>query len=194
MSAANAWTARARALPDGGHELLAPGVGLWTQAPPRGAMLSPGAALGWLIALGHARPLIVPAGVSGVVCSDPPQRLRAPVGAGEVLCVLAPAADAAGGAVAPAEVAASGGAWLLRAPQAGRFWRGPEPGAPPYAAEGEVLEPGRTYGLLEVMKTFQPVKYRAEAGLPARARLQRWLVADGAELAEGDPLAELGAA
>jgi hypothetical protein len=42
------------------------------------------------------------------------------------------------------------------------------------------------------MKTFQPLKYRAAAGLPARAQLLRWLAADGAEVAEGQPLAALG--
>lgn len=190
MSGAREWLVRVLPHADGGQEVLAPAVGWWMDAPARGTLLGPGDAAGRLVVLGAAHVLRLPAEVAGEVVSDPPALMRAPVGAGDVLFRLtAGAARATAAAAAPQ----AGGATrlLLRAPQAGRFWRRPEPKAPFYAAEGEVLEAGRTFGLLEVMKTFQPAKYRPSEGLPARVRLMRWLVADGAEVSEQEAVAEL---
>jgi len=174
---------------EGGRvELRSPAVGWWTDPPPCGAHLEPGDSAGSLVVLGRARALRLPAGASGVVVSEAPQLRRAPVEYGERLLLLDPDAAQA----APAEKPASSGARTLRAAQSGRLWRHPEPGAAPFVVEGGELEDGRTYALLEVMKTFQPLKYRAGAGLPPRARLLRWLADDGAEVEEGQPLAELG--
>jgi biotin carboxyl carrier protein len=53
---------------------------------------------------------------------------------------------------------------------------------------GRELEPGTPIGLIEVMKTFAQVVYRAERGLPARARIVRVLARDGADVDEGAPL------
>ena len=49
----------------------------------------------------------------------------------------------------------------------GVFHRTPAPDAPPYAAEGDEVQPGDTVGLVEVMKTFLEVKSEA-AGLIVR--------------------------
>ncbi len=185
----SALTARLRSLPDGSQELLAPAVGWWQQAPARGALLKEGERAGVLLALGLTRDVLVPPGVRGRVAEEPPRLRREPVEFGQVLLLLQPLADAAGAPAAPASEATTGGR-LLCASQAGRFWRRPDPAAPDFIAAGEIAEVGRTLGLLEVMKTFQPVPYRAEGGLPARARLLRWRVADGAEVAEGEALAE----
>ena len=55
---------------------------------------------------------------------------------------------------------------------------------------GAVVEAGQPIGLIEVMKTFAHVRYGGE-GLPARARIVRVLVEDGAEIGAGDPLYEV---
>lgn len=185
----DALTARVRSLPDGSHEVLAPAVGWWQQAPERGALLMEGERAGLLRVLGQPRDVLLPSGVSGRVATEPPRLRSMPVEYGQVLCRIEPLAVGAGAAAAPAAAADAGGR-LLRASQAGRFWRRPDPGAADFIAEGEIAETGRTLGLLEVMKTFQPLKYSAEGGLPGRARLLRWRVADGAEVAEGEALAE----
>jgi acetyl-CoA carboxylase biotin carboxyl carrier protein len=184
---------RVRAQADGGWEILAPGVGLWTGAPAHGALLEPGARCGTLVTLGRARALRLPAGPSGAVASDPPTLRRAPVGAGELLFRLTPVQGGGSASVAVPTARAGEGALVFRAAQAGRFWRRPEPGAAAYVGEGELVENGRTIGLLEVMKTFQPVKYRAEHGLPARVKWLHWLAAEGAEVSEGEALAALEA-
>jgi hypothetical protein len=181
-------TTRARALPDGSIELLAPAVGLYSQAPARAALLQPGESAGVLRILGRAMPLLVPDGVRGRVAGDPPLLRRQPVEFGQVLLRLHTAAEGAAPPIAAAVQTNAGK--VLRADQAGRFWRRPDPKAPEFVAEGALIQIGSTLGLLEVMKTFQPMRYKAGSGLPERARLMRWRVADGAEVKEGEALAD----
>ncbi len=94
-----------------------------------------------------------------------------------------------------AAVAAAGGATglVVRAEQAGRFWRRPDPDAAAFTEEGAELKAGKTLGLLEVMKTFNPVKYQPGGGLPEVATAQRFLVEDGDDVEEGQALLELEA-
>lgn len=168
--------------------VLAPRPGLWVGAPDEGDWLGPGARCGHLVVLGAWHRLFLPPEARGRVASPPPEARRAPVGHGELLFVLEPLGEEEA-ASAPQEAAS--GRLELRAPQAGRFWTRPAPGEPPFVTEGEVLEPARTLGLLEVMKTFQPVRYEVTGDLPPSARLLRWLVAEGEEVEEGQPLCEL---
>ena len=46
----------------------------------------------------------------------------------------------------------------VTSPSAGIFYRKPEPDAPPYVEMGSFIEVGDTLALIEVMKTFGPVK------------------------------------
>lgn len=169
----------------GGWELLSPGVGYYAQAPELGARRGPGDVAGVLVVLERAYRLLLPEGVAGYVATRPPERKHLPAGYGTLLFVMRAEAEAAS-AAAPAG-AAGHGERVLRAPQAGRFWRRPEPKAPPYLKDGDELAPGRTYGLLEVMKTFNPIKYAGAAPV----RMRRFLVEDGGEVEEGQPLIEL---
>lgn len=43
------------------------------------------------------------------------------------------------------------------APTLGTFYRAPSPGEPPCIKEGDVIGPGQTIGLIEVMKLFTPI-------------------------------------
>lgn len=175
---------------DGDATLLcSPGVGLFTEALGPGALLGPGQDGGALLSVGRAARLLVPAGVQGRVVSAPPERVQAPVAFGEVLYRLEPV-EAGSGAEAD-EAGAGEEGLVLPSPQTGRFYRRPSPDEPAYAEEGAELTDGAAVGLLEVMKTFSQVHYQAKGGLPARARLVRWLVEDGAEVRAGDPLLEL---
>lgn len=45
----------------------------------------------------------------------------------------------------------------IAAPMLGIFFRSPSPGAPPFVNEGDLVRPGDTVGLIEVMKLFTPV-------------------------------------
>ena len=50
----------------------------------------------------------------------------------------------------------------VRSPIPGVFYRRPEPDAPPFVEEGDVVEAGAVVGVVEVMKQFHEV--RADAG------------------------------
>jgi acetyl-CoA carboxylase biotin carboxyl carrier protein len=180
-------------------KLLSPGVGLFTAARAAGDLLAPGASAGVLFVLGKAFELVVPRGVEGRVRTPPPARTRQPVGWGDLLYEVeasaagAKPAEETGVAVGRAEALApdgAAGAWLVRSPQSGRFYLRPGPGDEAFAPPGATVEAGQPMGLIEVMKTFAHVRYPTE-GLPARARVVRVLVEDGAEIAAGEPLFEV---
>jgi len=172
--------------------LLAPDVGRFTGALPRGAALVAGQEAGALITLGRPTVLVVPADAAGEIVSDPPERVQAPVGYGDVVYELAPVSGASRAAAAR-ESARDGGALVLRAPQAGRFYLRPAPGEPPFVTAGAEVRDGQPVGLIEVMKTFGHVHYRAAGGLPAHARVKRLIAADAADVKQGDPLLEVEA-
>jgi acetyl-CoA carboxylase biotin carboxyl carrier protein len=175
--------------------LRSPAVGLFTGAAARAGVLTEGAAAGTLLVLGAAVALVVPAGTSGRIASERPERVREPVGYGTVLYDLIPLSGAGetfsgnAGADGAATTAAEG--LFIRARHSGRFWQRAAPGEPPFVAAGTVVEPGQPIGLIEVMKTFSHVRYEAIGGLPERARVVRVVTADGEEVAEGTPLVEV---
>ena len=106
---------------------------------------------------------------------------------------LLPAAVALLVCLGLAPSASADGRLLARSPQVGRFYHRPSPDKPAYVEAGAEVQAGTTLGLIEVMKTFFQVRYGdADLGdLPARARVVRHLVEDGAEVEPGDPILEL---
>lgn len=172
--------------------LRAPEVGYFTCALPRGAVVAPGETAGVLSSLGRAFVLRVPEGATGEVVSDPPDRVHAPVGFRDVLYRLAPIASARGtSAKAVASTGTSSGGLVLRAPQSGRFYHRPAPSEPAFVVAGSTLKDGAPVGMIEVMKTFSHVPYRATGGLPASAKVVRLIARDGADVRAGDPLLEV---
>jgi biotin carboxyl carrier protein len=176
---------------DGRIELCSPGVGYFTCAAAAGRALVAGQGAGVLLTLGRARELLVPEGVAGAVHGPAPERVHAPVGYGTVLYVLDELSAGPRSAARESEANSTDGALVFRSPSTGRFWHRTTPGDPLLAQAGDVLEPGRAIGLIEVMKTFTLVHYSASGGLPQRARVKRVLAGDGAEVAERAPLFEL---
>jgi len=180
---------------DGVTRLLAPDVGYLTCARAEGELLGPGQEAGVLLRLGRPFRLVVPAGVRGRVAGARPRPVHAPVAYGDVVVELAPLGagdEAAAGAVAAAP-SADGGRLFVLSSQSGRFYHRPAPERPPFVEPGAVIEDGVPIGLIEVMKTFAHVPYRAPAGsgLPRRARVVALLVDDGGEVCEGQPLLEV---
>jgi acetyl-CoA carboxylase biotin carboxyl carrier protein len=172
--------------------LRSPEVGTFTRALPAGALLAPHAAAGVLHSLGRRFELVAPPGVAGRIVNPRPELVLAPVGYGTVLYELAPLESGLPtGDVTSAVRETETGALVFRAPHSGRFWQRPSPNDPPFVREGDVIEAGRTLGLIEVMKTFTHVVYRASAELPPRARVARLLADDGTDVEEGRALLEL---
>jgi len=172
--------------------LLAPEVGWFTCALHRGAVVAAGERAGVLMTLGKAIVLVVPEGALGEVVSDPPELVRKPVGYRDVLYRLQPVRGAAKRqAAAAVEVAAKSNAPAIRAPQSGRFYHRSAPSEPPFVSVGAVITEGRPVGMIEVMKTFSHVTYRAKSGLPKTAKVTRFVAKDGADVKTGEVLIEL---
>ncbi len=166
--------------------LCSPGVGLFSAALPTASLVSPGQSAGVLATLDRRMRLVVPQDVRGVIHSKPPDRLHAPVQYGELLYQVVALDVAHVDAVLPgAAHAQAGGELVLRSPQSGRFYHRSAPGDPALCEVGRELEVGTPTGLIEVMKTFTQVVYRAERGLPARAKILRVVAKDGADVDEG---------
>lgn len=77
------------------------------------------------------------------------------------------------------------GAEVLVAPMDGSFWSKPSPDQPPFVKIGTSVQVGQTIGLIEVMKTFTPVK-ATRSGV-----LQRWTLEEGGACQVGQPIAIL---
>ena len=73
------------------------------------------------------------------------------------------------------------------APTDGVFYTAAGPGSPPFAPKGTRLSSGQTIGLIEVMKTFNPILYGGGA-LPESSEVVEVLVGDGEEVRAGQPL------
>jgi acetyl-CoA carboxylase biotin carboxyl carrier protein len=76
---------------------------------------------------------------------------------------------------------------VVRAPLVGTFYASPQPGAAPFVAVGDVVEPGQTLGLVEAMKLMNHVT--AEAA----GRVVEILVANRAPVEFDQPLIRLAA-
>jgi 3-methylcrotonyl-CoA carboxylase beta subunit len=84
-----------------------------------------------------------------------------------------------------AEAAVEEGLQAVRCPMEGSFWTRPAPGQAAFLSLGQVVEKGTTLGLVEVMKTFSPVR----ADSPGT--LVRFLVSDGEAVRAGQIVALL---
>jgi len=73
----------------------------------------------------------------------------------------------------------------IRATVVGTFYRAPEPGAEPFASEGDVVQPGQQVGILEAMKMMLPVEATAPGKITA------FLVEDGTPVEFDTPLIAL---
>ena len=80
-----------------------------------------------------------------------------PIAAGPVP-VAAPA-PAAATTVRPVPAGKSwpDGSIIIRSPMVGTFYRAPEPGAPPFVAVGQTVEPDTTVCIIEVMKLMNSI-------------------------------------
>jgi len=178
---------------DDGQRLISPEVGHFSCALEEGRVVTPGMEAGVVRSLGRTFQLVVPEGVVGRVVSNPPERIHAPVAFGTVLYELAKLDTRTGEGedAGPKRRREERDDRIFRAPHAGRFWHSASPEDPPFVTPGSDLEDGQPVGLIEVMKTFGRVLYRAGDALPKKAKVARVLVEDGGDVDAGDPLLEL---
>jgi biotin carboxyl carrier protein len=172
--------------------LRAPQVGIWRDSPRDGVPVRAGDPIGTLRQLARRSVLVVPEGVEGVVGISPRASRAVAVEYGERLLEILPLSAAAAAGEGPTPQARFPQAMAetalhVTAPTDGVFYRAPASGAAPYVAPGQTITAGQPIGLIEVMKTFNPIAYGGE-GLPAQAVVVAIVVADGAEVRAGQPL------
>ncbi len=101
---------------------------------------------------------------------------RAPATAAvQVAAPVMQAASLAAPAAAAGPAAAPSGA--VNSPMVGVAYRGSEPGAKPFVAEGDEVKEGDTVLLIEAMKTFNPIKAPAGVAVSSAswsATASRW--------------------
>ncbi len=176
----------------GTNVLRAPKLGLWSDHPRDGAFVEPGSFAGTLTQLGRRFSLTMPEGVSGRVAIEGRAQDALPVEYGEVLFRVTPLKSHEPGAGAGRSEAPSAarGALEVVSPTDGVFYRAAALGAKPYVAVGERIATGRPVGLIEVMKTFNPITYGGE-GFPEEAEVVAILPLDGEEVRAGQALVVL---
>jgi acetyl-CoA carboxylase biotin carboxyl carrier protein len=167
-----------------GDVVRAPAPGWFRRTVAADHLLAPGDVIGELEVLGRRIDLIAPQ-VRGLVRVPAGVKLaRQPVSYGDELFRVE--AGEIAGVEAHAEDARVVQGLVFRAPTSGRFYSRPTPDKPVFVEAGTELSPGSTVCLLEVMKTFHRVTYD---GAPAKVR--QVLVADGADVNQGEPLLAL---
>lgn len=182
-------TALHRVASDGRTVLLAPRLGLFSACVASGDTIRPTAPLGTLRVLERRYLVIAPPLAAGIIELLSPLPARA-VGYGDPLLALHSAAPLEVGPGAVERSPAAGGAAgqsVVCAPIHGIFYRRPAPGAPLYIEAGQTIRLGQTIGLIEVMKTFNPVLFEGD-GLPAEARVIAVHVEDKTEVEAGTAL------
>ena len=80
------------------------------------------------------------------------------------------------------EAALAEGLVAVRAPMEGSFWSRPSPDKPLMAPTGSAVEPADGVALIEVMKTFTPIRS------PVAGTVERWVVTDGDGVEAGQVL------
>ena len=172
-------------------EVRAPAPGWFRLLVAPDHLVAPGDTIGELEILGRSVKIIAPR-VRGLVrLPAGPKLARRPVAYNDVLFTVA--TDVAiGGEASAAEAAKAEHGLVFRAPTSGRFYGRPTPDKPAFVEVGRELAAGDTVCLLEVMKTFHRVTYGGP-DVPTRAKVRELLVADGADVNQGDPLLALEA-
>jgi len=164
--------------------LCTPRVGVFRASVAAGDAIRAGRVLGTLKVLNRRFAVLAPAKAAGEVFGDV---ATGPQEYGSVLVTVG-ARSASGSDPADAEDEdASASGWQVTTPIDGIFYLRPSPDAPAYVKVGDAVSSGQTLGLVEVMKTFNPIRYGG-AGAPERGRVVAIEVGDNAEVAAGDVL------
>jgi acetyl-CoA carboxylase biotin carboxyl carrier protein len=173
-------------------EVRAPAPGFFRCLVTADHLVAPGDVIGELETLGRVVRLTAPRTRGLVKLPSGPALARRPVSYGDVLFRVATDVSIGGVDAASADAARASHGLVFRAPTSGRFYGRPTPDKPAFVQAGAELSTGTTVCLLEVMKTFHRVTYAGD-DVPPRARVKEVLVADGADVNQGDALLALEA-
>lgn len=187
--------ARAERGDSGVVRVLAPMVGIWSEHPHGGSLLGPGSRIGILRHLTRRYALVLPEDAAGRVAETPRRERSVAVEFGEILLELR--AVRSGDDVTlgedpaalghPAGAGLQRGTWAVVSPTDGIFYARPSPDSPPFVTPGSRIRAGDTVGLVEVMKTFNPILYGGP-GFPEEAEVLEVRGSDSHEVRVGQVL------
>lgn len=167
----------------GDRALGAPTVGTWSPAIGVGAPLVGGLLLGTLRRAGRVVPVLAPDGASGVASRVAPAGTWVEHGDRIVAIGESVAVGAEGDAHAEvADRAVPEGVTVIPADSDGTVYLRPEPASAPFAPLGGTVAARSTLALVEVMKTFTPVRS------PVAGTVEQVLVDDASAVSAGQPL------
>lgn len=173
--------------------LLCPDVGTISEVAPLGSYLEEGDDVARLHQLGQSTLLRVPEGVFGYVVASslegPKARqsqLAAQYNTAIVILNHQIGARSQHEESRAGEMQSQAGS-ILPSPSSGRFYRRPAPDKDPFIEVGQIIEVGKTVGLLEIMKTFARVQFQGPK-IPKKAKIVEVLAEDDDELATGDAI------
>jgi len=104
--------------------------------------------------------IVQESGVNEVTIED--AGMRVTVRRGEERAAGAPAPEPADGEPPASPARSATSLMRVEAPMVGTFYRAPEPGAPPFVDEGDIVVPGQTLCILEAMKLMNEIKADVE--------------------------------
>jgi biotin carboxyl carrier protein len=179
-----------------GFKILAPAVGIYYRAPEIGAFMKTGSLAGLFKRLNTLYHLRIPENVSGFVHHIGVNNIANPVEFRQELFFLVPGQNIDVLSIEATEKAKvkhekekeiPEGMFALSSPTDGIFYRKPNPESPAYVEEGDTIRYGKTMGLVEVMKSFNQLKYN-DPDMPPQARICKILVEDAAEIKVHQPI------
>lgn len=169
----------------------APAVGVADGVPAEGVYLNQMEGFLTLRILNRRYQVLLPMGTQGRVTERFIEDTATPVEYNQPLFRLSLVQESEAGreAAGRGDPAARGDGDLIpvTAPSDGVFYRKPGPDSPPYVDVGDTISSGSVLGLVEVMKSFNQIRYGGP-GLPDSGRVERVLVEDAAEVAFGQRL------
>ena len=163
-----------------------PVVGLFEPRIRESIAAHPGLVLGRLRRLGVWADVVLPRDVTGLVVPQVGDERRTAVECDQVIAHLSDfhqeQAQEAGDAVSESSAVSN---HIIAAPLDGIVYLRPSPEAAPFVVVGDVISEGQTLALIEVMKSFHPVRYD---GLYGQARIEQVAIVDSAEVESNAPL------
>jgi biotin carboxyl carrier protein len=163
-------------------DLMAPTVGTWRPRVAAGQSIRRGLVLGFLERAGRLLEVVAGAHVDGVVVAVVPAGSW--VAYGERLVTMGEGTAGAATEERAADRASDlpDGVEVICADTDGTIYLRPAPDQPPFAQVGDQVAPQATVALIEVMKTFSPVR------APEGGELIRCAVTEGEAVEAGAPL------